>query len=140
MTYRHRQVGWPIMIVSDVLFIIGLVVVAVGGDARIVGVVLIATALVVALLSVLTVTVDATHVTATFFPGWPKHRIALTDIASAEVVRNKAWWGFGIRKVPGGWMYNVGGLDAVEVVQRNGKRFRIGTNDPTNLHRALTTH
>ncbi|BAN00417.1 hypothetical protein [Ilumatobacter coccineus] len=139
MTYRHRQVGWPIMIVSDVLFIIGVVLIALGDGARITGIVLLLTALVVALLSVLTVTVDATHVTATFFPGWPKHRIALADISSAEAVRNKTWWGFGIRKVPGGWMYNVGGLDAVEVVQHNGKRFRIGTNDVEGLERALAT-
>lgn len=125
------------MILSDVLFIAGIVLIVVGGAALTTGVVLVVTALIVVLGSVLTVAVDDSHVSAWFLASWPSHRIALTDISSFERVRNKAWWGLGIRKVPNGWMYNVGGLDAIEVVHSNGKRFRIGTNDPDGLEAAL---
>lgn len=34
-------------------------------------------------------------------------------------------------------MYNVSGLDAVELVLRDGRRFRIGTNEPERLFEAL---
>jgi hypothetical protein len=37
-------------------------------------------------------------------------------------------------------MFNVWGLDAVEIEQRNGKRFRIGTGEPADLVAALTMH
>jgi hypothetical protein len=35
-------------------------------------------------------------------------------------------------------MYNVWGLDAVEVELSSGKVFRIGTNDPENLLAAIS--
>lgn len=126
------------MILSDVLFFVGIALVVIGGAAVSTGVVLIIAAVIVVLGSVLTVKVDDSHVSAAFLAGWPKHRIALANIESSERVRNKAWWGIGLRKIPGGWMYNVGGLDAIELIQKNGKKFRIGTNDPDGLEAALT--
>jgi len=35
------------------------------------------------------------------------------------------------------WVYNVSGLEAVEVTLRSGKRFRIGTDEPEALLTAL---
>ena len=53
-------------------------------------------------------------------------------------VRNKWWYGYGVRKVPNGWMYNVAGLDAVELELGEDRVFRIGTDDPAALMAALT--
>ncbi len=53
-------------------------------------------------------------------------------------VRNSWWYGWGVRKVPGGWMYNVWGYDAIELELASGKVFRIGTDDPDGLLAALT--
>ena len=52
-------------------------------------------------------------------------------------VRNRWWWGFGIRWTPHGWMWNISGLDAVELTYHNGKKFRIGTDEPEALLEAL---
>jgi len=52
-------------------------------------------------------------------------------------VRNKWWNGLGIRKGPGFWLYNVAGLDAVELRLRSGEVRRIGTDDPQGLAAAL---
>ena len=41
-------------------------------------------------------------------------------------------------KIPDGWMYNVWGLDAIDVVDETGKVFRIGTDDPENLLAVLS--
>jgi len=48
-------------------------------------------------------------------------------------VRNQWWWGWGIRLIPGGWLYNVSGLDAVELKMKNGRIFRIGTDEAQRL-------
>jgi len=41
------------------------------------------------------------------------------------------------RQTPHGWMWNISGLDAVEIEYRDGKCFRIGTGDPQELLAAL---
>jgi hypothetical protein len=72
-----------------------------------------------------------------FGPGiWRKH-IARGDIASVAAVRNPWWYGFGIHRTPRGWLYNVGGLDAVEIALVGGRTLRIGTDEPAALTAAL---
>ena len=66
------------------------------------------------------------------------HRSILHEhIAMVTQVRNRWWWGFGIRWTPHGWMWNMSGLDAVELTYHNGKKFRIGTDEPEALLEAL---
>ena len=38
---------------------------------------------------------------------------------------------------PHDWLYNVSGLDAVEIVRISGKKFRVGTDEPRALVAAL---
>ncbi|MED5331088.1 MAG: hypothetical protein VX916_07320 [Planctomycetota bacterium] len=85
----------------------------------------------------LTVEVDDEKVSCIFGLGWPRKRIPLDDIASVEIVRNKWWYGFGIRLTPSGWMFNIQGLDAVMVERKSGKKFRIGTDEPADLAEAI---
>lgn len=87
--------------------------------------------------SSLTVTIDATRLMAAFAPGWPRLAVPLDDIAEALVVRNPWYYGWGIRLTPRGTLYNVSGLDAVEVRRKNGKTLRIGTDEPEILQQAL---
>ncbi len=67
---------------------------------------------------------------------WGK-TLPLSDIASAAVVRNSPLYGWGIHLYPGGWVYNVWGLDAVEVTRRNDSRFRLGSDEPGRLAAAI---
>lgn len=90
-----------------------------------------------ALFGTLRVDVDREAVHLRFGFGWLRKDVPLRRIAEAKRVRNRWWYGWGIRLVPGGWMWNVGGLDAVELLLENGRRFRIGTDDPEKLHRAI---
>ena len=46
-------------------------------------------------------------------------------------------YGFGIRYVFDGWMWNVSGLDAVQLTLPDGKHFRIGTDEPKALEAAI---
>jgi len=54
-----------------------------------------------------------------------------------RVVRNSWLQGFGIRMAPGFRLYNVSGLDAVDLQLKSGEIRRIGTDDPQGLLSAL---
>ncbi len=95
-------------------------------------------AIVVVAFSRLTVVVEEARIRLAFGFGWPAKTIELADVAAVAAVRNRWWYGYGIRKIPRGWMWNVWGLDAVEVRLRSGKTFRIGTDQPDELLDALT--
>jgi hypothetical protein len=73
----------------------------------------------------------------TFGIGLIKKSISLTNIESFERVKNKWWYGFGIRLTPHGWMWNMKGLNAIELTYTTGKKFRIGTTNPEGLLAAL---
>jgi hypothetical protein len=90
------------------------------------------------LFSALTVRVDNTSVTARFGPGLIRKSFSLADIVSCGPVRNHWWYGWGIRKIPGGWLYNVSGLDAVELRMKNGRVYRVGTDEPKALAAAIS--
>jgi hypothetical protein len=89
------------------------------------------------LFSSLTVEVNEQDLHWHFGPGLWTYRIALADIESFRPVRNKWWYGFGIRKSPGFRLYNVSGLDAVELRLKAGGVRRIGTDDASGLAAAL---
>ena len=79
-------------------------------------------------------TVEVTHQIVLFFGrGWPRKTIDPTNVIGQRKVRNRLWYGFGIRWIPGGSLWNVHGLDAVELALTTGKVFRIGTDDPDGL-------
>ena len=88
----------------------------------------------------LTVTIDDESLVCRFGLGLIRKRFALRDIEEAEAVRNRWYYGWGIRLTPYGWLFNVSGLDAVQIRMSNGKTYRIGTNEPTRLLSAIQQH
>ena len=61
----------------------------------------------------------------------------LAEIVDAQTVINKWYYGYGIRLTPHGWLFNVSGLNAVEITLRSGKKYRIGTDEPGRLAAAI---
>ncbi len=60
--------------------------------------------------------------------------IDLKTVKSVEIVRNKWIYGWGIRYIMNGWMWNIYGLDAIELRFRNKDSiFRIGSQNPKKL-------
>jgi hypothetical protein len=73
-----------------------------------------------------------------FGPGLIRKKVALPEIESVEPVRNSWVCGWGIHYTgKGGWLYNVSGMEAVQIVMKNGKRFRLGTDEPMALAQAI---
>src|ERR1043166_7808990 len=96
--------------------------------------------LVTLLFKDLTVTVDELSFTVSFGVGLIKKKIPLADIVSCKKVRNKWYWGYGIRYGRGFILYNISGLDAVELEVKGKKRkVRIGTDEPDELCTAITS-
>jgi len=85
----------------------------------------------------LDVTVATTEIKVSFGFGKPHRVIPLAEVAEARRVRNNWIQGWGVRKISNGWMYNVWGLDAVELEMTSGDVFRIGTDEPDKLHTAI---
>ena len=87
----------------------------------------------------LTVRVSHDLVEISFGIGIIRKQFDVGNIRRARVVKNKWYYGWGIRLTPHGWLYNVSGLDAVEILMDNGKQYRIGTDQPNELENAINT-
>ena len=83
------------------------------------------------------VTVDNTAVTVNFTTGWPGRRVALDDIVRTSVVTMSAVHGWGIRAVPGGWLWRAGGRRAVRLDRVSGRALIIGNDEPEALMAAI---
>lgn len=85
----------------------------------------------------LTVSVSPEWVTLQFGLTPVRKRFPVRDIATAAAVRNRWYYGRGVRYTPHGWLYTVSGWDAVEIALKNGRKYRIGTDDPKGLRAAI---
>ena len=86
--------------------------------------------------SSLTVEITPTRLIWFFGPGLLRKSIEREAIMGVTPVRNPWWYGWGIHLTPRGWLYNVGGLDAVELALNNGRTLRIGSDETAALARA----
>jgi hypothetical protein len=135
--YKHTQMaGWPVLIPTGlavmVSTVIGFTLESIFGIAL--AIILI---FLLALFYSLTVAVDDSHITLSYGIGLIRIRIPLSRILAVERVRNKWFHGWGIRWIPGGRLYNVSGLQAVELVMVDDTRIRIGTDEPFKLSGAV---
>lgn len=89
------------------------------------------------LFSTLTVIVDEQDITIRMGVGLIRRRIARSAVRRVQLVRNKWYWGWGVRLYSRGTLYTVSGLTAVQLSLSNGREIRIGTDEPGALMRAL---
>ncbi|MFA5917502.1 MAG: hypothetical protein WC850_04715 [Candidatus Gracilibacteria bacterium] len=87
----------------------------------------------------LQVIIDEKYLRIKFGYGIYQKKFSLNDIKSAKIVKNHWYYGWGIRVWlwPKMWIYNVSGFDAVEIKLKNGKTYRIGTNEPKKLEQTI---
>lgn len=86
----------------------------------------------------MTTTVHDKQVHIAFGIGLIRKNIQLESVASVEVVKNPWYYGYGIRLIPNGWLYNVSGLSAVELRFRGRKGVtRIGSKRAAELKAAI---
>ena len=134
--YRHTQIGWQVygvLVPGTLLLVYGFVT----KDLDVFLILLTILLLAVALFGWLTVEIDAQRLRIAFGIGLIRRSIPLRTIRAFAPVRNPWYYGWGIRLTPHGILYNVSGLNAVELLLDDGRRVRIGTDEPDALVRAL---
>ncbi len=145
--YHHTQIGWfMIAAFGSTPVIIGILM-ALYGFNWIALAVLVIDGICLVLSPTLTVKIDGEALAIRFGPGIIRKRFPLAEIESCRAVRNRWWYGWGIRWwwdgkgirwwASGGWLYNVSGLSAVEIAMKDGRRYRIGTDQPAELEAAI---
>ena len=134
--YRHTQVGW-VIIGSTAALLLVLPMLAMADLPWGLAVVGGFTALVILLFGWLTVRVDTERILVLFGVGLIRKRIPFAQVRSYRPVQNRWIYGWGIRFFPGGILWNVSGLSAVELSLEGDKRFRIGTDEPEALAAAI---
>lgn len=87
--------------------------------------------------SSLTIEISRGRLRSSFAGGVPAKTVDLDEIESVSVVTNPWYYGWGIKYTPHGWLYNVSGFDAVQIQLKNGRTFRLGTDEPERLRDAI---
>lgn len=136
MIYRHTQLGVAILSVLAVVGVLVLVMTAIRPSWISTVSILFLVAIAIGFGS-LTVEVSTGKLRCWFGPGIARRQFELAAVDSVDVVRNRWFYGWGIRLTPHGWMYNVSGFEAVEIQLASGKKFRIGTDEPQQLQKAI---
>jgi hypothetical protein len=139
MNYNHTQIGYLIIFVSlAVAILFGILLVSAGFNTIILAAMfLILFAL--ASFASLNVVIDNDHLRIKFGYGIVRKSFELKGIATVKAVKNHWYYGWGIRFWfwPRMLIFNISGFDAVEIIMKNGNRYRIGTDEPENLERAI---
>lgn len=148
MKYKHTQIGYLMLVVSLAVLVFFAQAqiqaraeppsVDSGSNFAITAIM----ALILIVLSsfcTLQTIIDDQFLKIKFGYGIYKKKFLLSDIASAKTVKNKWYYGWGIRGLLWSKMiiYNVSGFDAVEIKLKNGKIYRIGTDEPSELEQAI---
>lgn len=137
VSYRHTQVGY-LMIAVLAAGVLGLSAsLAFGGGPKALVAAVVVLGLCLLLFPTLTAVVQGDRLRCFFGLGLIRREIAVSEVLAVSVVRNSWTYGWGLRLIPGGWLWNVSGLDAVELRLRSGKIFRIGTDEPAALQSAI---
>lgn len=147
--YHHTQIGY-VSIVAALIILIFFAwrlrhkrgakddLATNGKSDSAVNLVLALTLLITTMFVSLTIRVDPRQVSWSFDPGLIRGSVAVTDIVAARPVAMSST-GWGIRKTPSGWRYNVFGDQSVELDLRDGRQIDLGTDDTDALMTALRT-
>ncbi|MBI3627132.1 MAG: hypothetical protein HY220_00045 [Candidatus Sungbacteria bacterium] len=147
-TYKHTQIGYLMLVVTLavlVLFAWLYITASAEPDSVDSGTNFAVTAIMALILFILasfatlTASIDENYLRIKFGYGIFARMFPLNQIASVQSVKNHWYYGWGVKVWfwPYMWIYNVSGFDAVEIIMRNGKVYRIGTDVSEELETAI---
>lgn len=147
-SYKHTQIGY--LMLSVTLFVLVLFAwlqitaraeppSVDSGTNFAVTAIMVLILFILASFATLTTSIDKNYLRIKFGYGLFRKKFAVNEIAGATRVKNHWYYGWGIRLWfwPPMWIFNVSGFDAVEIRMRNGKIYRIGTDEPEKLETAI---
>jgi len=140
--YRHTQYGSFMVLV---FLITGILIAAVAfgmvAEGRVPSAILMLGFYLSGLVMFYAFTIEISDVKLKFWFGIGiiQKTIALSEIQSTKEIKNPWYYFWGIKSIPGGWLYAIAPGTAVEIVLQDGKIIQLGTDQPTNLVRAIET-
>ncbi len=139
MNYKHTQrADWLLGILF--LFVLGnfYIIIEIAANLWFASLPIFVATLIMYVFSALTIRLDDKQISAKFRIPLVCKTVLLKNIESVKKVRNKWYYGFGIRIIPNGVLYNVSGLDGVEItIKGKDKKITFGTDEPDFLLRIL---
>ena len=139
--YRHTQIGWSLIAIVVGVGLLELTIVALSTISTLAitlaGALAAIFAVLLVMFATLTVTVDGKALHLWFGVGLLHRVVPLGDVVAARALRIPWWTGWGVRAVSHGWLYRVGGRDAVELELENGRVVRVGSDEPAALLAAV---
>lgn len=148
MKYKHTQIGYLMLVITlaVLVFFMWVYITASAESTSInsgpnfaISAIMVLIILILASFWSLQVNIDEKILRIKFGYGIYQKKFLLSDIISAKTVKNRWYYGWGIRfcLYPKTWIYNVSGLEAVEIKLKNGKTYRIGTDEPKKLEQTI---
>ncbi len=137
-TYKHTSIGWIpigaiIFAIAGTLFIPYIIM----GKIHPVFILIVFVIIVVCgfLFPILTVTGDKEGLRVHCFPGLVSKKFPFQDIESFRKVKKRytqeEWVARGATR--GKYLFYMAGLEGVELVMKNGKKYQIGSDEPEKL-------
>jgi len=72
--------------------------------------------------------------------GVGKRSFDIADIRSIEIVKTPWYYFWGIKSIPGGWLYSIApGGEAIELVFMDRKKIHLGTNRAAEIKERIET-
>jgi hypothetical protein len=139
-TYKHTQIGYLLIVA------LGAAVVMIGNLAVVTkfnpGTLLLLAFMILCLVvfATLTVQVNDQAITLRFGLGLIRKSFLLQDVQAYRAVKNPWYYAWGIHAIPGGWIFNVSGTEAIELQMKHGRKYRIGTDDVQGFASAIESH
>ena len=147
-TYKHTQISYLMLIITLAVLVLfaWLHVTALAEPASVdsgpnfaVTAIMALILFILASFATLTVSIDENYLRIKFGYGIFAKTFPLKEIASVQAVKNRWYYGWGVKVWfwPYMWIFNISGFDAVEIIMRNRKIYRIGTDEPEKLETVI---
>lgn len=147
-TYKHTQIGYlMLLVILALLVFFAWVYITASAEPKsfdsgpnfAVTTIMALILFILASFTTLTTSIDEKCFRIKFGYGIFARKFPLSQIASVQSVKNHWYYGWGVKVWlrPYIWIYNVSGFDAVEIIMKNGKIYRIGTDNPSELEVAI---
>jgi len=138
--YKHTQYGmlmFAVFLFTGIL--IGVVAWAIISEGRVAAAIIMICIYLfgVSLFYSFTVQVAAGKIKFWFGIGLFRKTYALSEIKSSRQVKNPWYYFWGVKSIPGGWLYAIAPGDALEIVLKNGLIVHVGTDQPKMLRQAV---
>lgn len=138
--YRHTQYGalmFIVFLITGVL--IAVVAVAIIAEGRMLAAVIMILGYLLGLGMFYSSTIEISEEKLKFWfgIGIVRKTFVLSEIQSSKEVDIPWYYFWGVKSIPGGWLWSIAPGTGVEIVLKNGSIVLLGTNQPEKLKQAV---